>query len=279
MREFMLTNKIRPDYDCYSVTLTIAGPALSAAESKKLFHIWDVYLSRLSGCALWRLELQKRGALHWHCIVGVPSNRRPLNEFEHLSREDLSRVIKWSQSVGGDKAQAALKSGLWCGAVDIYDTWHKALKTLGPCSGEWKRGKDVGTLSVNNRSEWPGADRRAVLVETLPDIYGAWKRYLQDHTTKTKQEQIGDDIGRHWGKIGKRHFESVAPVAEIDMTWKQYASVLRCYHRLCTPFIRCPSALFGKRRGYTSQRGRSGRSVSFSNPETMRRLCEWSKTL
>ena len=99
---------------------------------------------------------------------------------------------------------------------------------------------------------------------------------MNDHTSKVKQEQIGENIGRHWGVIGKDAFEAVTPSSVASMTHRQYAAYLRCYHRLCTPYIRCEGALFGKRRGYTSRRGRTGRAVSFSNPETLRRLVDWA---
>jgi hypothetical protein len=125
-------------------------------------------------------------------------------------------------------------------------------------------------------SKWYGAEKRAADVQPFSSLMGAWKRYLQDHTTKAKQEQIGHDIGRHWGVIGRKKFMELIPEEYREMTWAQYSAFLRSYQRMITPYIRCDTAFFGRRRGYASKRGRSGRCITFSRPETLSRLARWA---
>lgn len=278
MREFLLTHPIKSGFDVYAVTYTVPGPVLSPDEAKRLFHNWQMSLNRAGGCAVWRVEVQQRGAMHWHMIAGLPSDVRPCAGYRDLPADDTGTFIAWSQQAGRDQAYAALRSGLWPNACRLTELWFAALDTLGPVRRPSKDHPE-GFELLSSRSKWSGALRRAALVEVPPDVLGAWKRYLQDHATKSKQDQIGAGIGRHWGVVGRKHFIQVLPDTVAELSLKQYSAFLRCYHRLCTPFIRCPGALFGKRRGSVSHRGRSGRTVYFSRPETVARLVNWASSL
>jgi hypothetical protein len=278
MREFLLTHQMTVGFDVYAVTYTIPGPVLSSEDASRLFHNWQMSLNRAGGGGVWRIEVQQRGAVHWHMIVGLPSKSEPAASYWDLSEDDKGAFLAWSEQVGREAALSALRSGLWVNACRLSEMWLAALDTMGEV---WQpsREHEGGRLLLSSRRHWKGARRHCVLVEVPPDILGAWKRYLQDHATKSKQEQIGVEIGRHWGVVGRKHFLQVLPSAVAELTLKQYSAFLRCYHRLCTPYIRCPGALFGKRRGSVSHRGRSGRTVYFSRPETVARLVDWASAL
>lgn len=338
MREFMISHSVRPDYDQFSVTLTIPGPALPVPMIKRLWKNFQMRLNRLQAACLWRLEVQQRGAAHWHCIIGLPQDRRvPWSSLQNTveQKQTLLSILAWSQTVDFYGSKSVYKknlsfyweTGVFASAALIRQCWLDSLDSLG--SVEWwvvdqhigpnpppvrsgcsrvSMGKDDEGVSFcadmtlekpsdffgvsrfwnstifsalkepesKKLSEWYGAKQRAACVEICPDEFGAWKRYLQDHTSKSKQEQIAEGFGRHWGTIGKDHFRRVLPESCEHLTHQQFARFLRAYQRLCTPYIRDPSALFGRRRGFLVRRGRSGRSVFFSNPETVRRLVEYA---
>lgn len=261
MREFLLTHRIKEGFDVYGVTLTVPGPNLNQADSARLWHHFQVSLKRAGGCCVWRAEVQSRGAVHWHCITGVESHLRPLTA--DLTQSESIDLLNWSQTVGNEIAGRSAEKGDWFNAVRIEKIWFNCLKSLGP----------VGNHA--DRMQMKGARRRAALVDPYRNDTG-WKRYLNDHTTKAKQDQIGCFIGRHWGVIGRDCFESVAADSSVEMVWREYSRFLRQYQRLCTPYIKDPDALFGRRRGFTSKRGRMGRSVYFSSPLTVSKLLTWA---
>lgn len=260
MREFLLTNRIPSGYDVYGVTLTVPGPNLPQGDTRSLWNHYQVLLRRAGGCCVWRAEVQSRGAVHWHCITGLPSELRP---FSDLSPADSVDLLSWSQTVGLDVSMRAAEKGDWYNANRIEKLWFACLSALGPVGDH------------ENRMQMKGARRRAAMVDPYRDDTG-WKRYLNDHTTKAKQCQIGESIGRHWGVVGRSCFDRVFPDVSLDLDWKSYSRFLRHYQRLCTPYIKDASALFGRRRGYTSKRGRMGRSVYFSNPLTVSLLAKWA---
>ena len=137
-----------------------------------------------------------------------------------------------------------------------------------------------------------GADKHAVDIQK-DEGKGAWLRYLQDHATKSKQEQeAGEGWGRHWGVVGRDKFERQQAYASLKFSSeKTFSKFLRVYQRLCTPgnwqFIKervrktwpkFEGRVFGGRaRGWRITRGRHGRSVWFTNPDTVWRLAEWAE--
>ena len=279
-RDFLLTHRITDQMNQYSCTYTIPGPPLQPADVKRLWHTYQIYLRRSGGCCVWRAEVQQRGAVHWHLIAGLPST--PGVGFPGVDRQKEIKALSSTDAIGEKRAREICRSDLWPGWLLLRSLWLDSLRSLGEVyygdMVNFRKDHDRG-LKINgwpDLSVWPGADVRAALVEPLPDVYGAWKRYLHDHVTKAKQEQIGENIGRHWGKVGKTMFERLFPDEVQEMTWKQYSTFLRWYQRMCTPYVRCPGALFGRRRGYTSRRGRQGKSIFFSSPSVCKRLVEWA---
>lgn len=304
MREYLLTHKVSEGMDVFSLTVTVPGPPLEKEQWEKLWHTFAVYLRRLGGGAVWRKEVQSREAVHWHCLVVLPFHRSELRSIEDLlvvtirdpegticdriphtdrtNQEDLfnalhiparySRKEKEQQSREG---AALVESGLWESVVRLYRLWLQCLETLGPCVHSSRYYDD---RTFTSRAGIPGARKYAVEISHMPEINAGWNRYMLDHTTKAKQEQIAEHKGRHWGVINRKLFESLDPAESVSMTWKEYSRFLRAYNRLITPYVRFEGAMFGKVKGRHFKRGMYGKYVTFSNPEIVRRLAEWAKS-
>jgi len=243
MREALISMTGPEGWKSYGVTLTIPGPVLTADQSKTLWHNYSRLIDRADMCAIWRVEIQERGALHWHLILWS----RPMVS---ISMQEWAR----KQTV---PAQFA-----------IEHIWHECIRGLGEIkfddpyygkNGDWKQ----GILRSNSRMGLPGAVWRACKVETGEAESGSWLRYLQDHATKAKQEQIPENIGRHWGIIGRKRFKKLAPSGIEKLTDAQFNIFIRAYQRLCTPMMKQPKNIFGSVLGYRVRRGSMGSSVWF----------------
>ena len=140
-------------------------------------------------------------------------------------------------------------------------------------------------------SKWPGAWMYSIDVQG-DGGRGAWLRYLQDHATKAKQEQIAQGFGRHWGVVGRAHFAEQEPDGEMVFSCREsYFRFWRAYHRLTQPVIsyrlrrentgaKFASRIFdGRSLGWSSSRGIYGTSVWFSKAATVQRLWEWAESL
>ncbi len=244
MRDFLLTHTVPLGWTACAVTYTIPGYSLPLFDVKRLWQNWTVRANRLPLCAIWRIEIQKRGQLHWHLIVGY----------------------------NGEPMQAQLQ---------LKHSWHKALRSLGEIEYRYI-GNPSEPVAVDYVSAkqglmaWRGAEFHSARVDVFTDEFGPWKRYLQDHATKSKQEQIPENIGRHWGKINRKEFVEVLPSRATALTHKEYSRFLRAYNRLCTPYLKWQGALFGRKKGFKGKRGRYGKTVYFSRPETIERLVDWA---
>ena len=258
LRYVLLTSSGPEGTKPYGLTYTIPGvPALSPEESKTVWKNFCREVDRRGLVMIWRLEVQERGALHWHAVLwaldDIPMNPR--------SRKDKMWV----------PTRAAL-----------HMLWMEALRKAPPVerfgdpyygpSGKWKVG-----IEYSRRDEWPGADKRAFDCQDGNGARGAWLRYLQDHATKHKQGQVPEGIGRHWGIVGRSKLVQAIPDHIAEPTDAQFKAVVRMMQRLATPIRPCPNAPFGKKLGYTLRRGSRGSSTWFSKPETIRRLMEWAK--
>lgn len=207
--------------------------------------MWMSYCREVTktGCGLvWRVEVQQRGALHWHGIlIGPPA-----------VRYGTRRVTpEWV-------------------AKDLY--WIAVIKCLPIDEG--------GAVGAFGRMGLPGAWQHSVVVEVdrSGGTRGAWLRYLQDHATKQKQAQVGENIGRHWGVVGRRAWVQLMPEVTEALTVDQYARWKRAYQRLATPTVQDKRSPFGRRLGWRCRRGDGHGTVTiFGRPETHKRLVEWAK--
>jgi len=279
---------------CVGATFTLPGPTLSVDTAKDVFANWARRAQKRGVGGPWRAEVQKRGQLHWHCLVYVPCD-----------------ALQWKHCMGGeywidlygDQCGSWPPSKHWPNDVDmngpvserwlafaaanfVRQSWRDELERLGPFEYDppVKVGDGGQTIThVGSLNAWPSARRHSVDVQTQ-GATGAWKRYLQDHCTKAKQEQIGVDIGRAWGVINRKMFEKVSPVESEEFPDdRSYYRFLRAYRRLCTPQLRDKrpegkAGPFPRRLGRPVYFGVWGQTVKFSRPETIKRLASWSKT-
>lgn len=69
LREFCITHDV-PKAECWGITLTVPGIQLLESESfRKIHHKFVVWCNDHRVPLVWRVELQKRGQPHLHCVV------------------------------------------------------------------------------------------------------------------------------------------------------------------------------------------------------------------
>lgn len=207
-----------------SCTFTIPPPEMTLQESVKLWRDFRDRTAKRGWAMIWRVEVQKRGQLHWHTIGFQPASAVPIRDWSSL--------------------------------------WHECLR-IGPIDRMRSRGAYDHAAIVD--VQW----------EQRPNKSG-WYRYLCDHASKRKQEQIGEGIGRHWGVVGRKVLREVTgDLASLD--YREWARFLRMMQRLTAGTERS-SCVFGRRRRRVRfARGRRGSSVWFGNTDTQTRLLSWAK--
>ena len=256
MREAFIKYAPPDDYKAYAVTLTVPGPILTAAENKTLWKNFARSIDERGISAIWRVEIQKRGALHWHALMFAP--------------DEISMRLKKGGRTMTVPAQYA-----------IDETWSMCVESLGPVyfdppyfgpNGTWKQ----GIISTKSRMGLPNAHFRACVIESGNAESGSWARYMQDHASKAKQEQIPEDIGRHWGVIGRSRLKSRFPDEVCSLEDNQFFFVIRSLQRLATPMMKQPKHPFGTVKGYRINRGSIGSSVWFTKTETVKRLIDYA---
>lgn len=262
LRVALLTLQPSEPVPCLGGSFTIPGPVLEPAEGKKLWADFCHTVQKAGWAFIWRLEIQARGALHWHVIAYPPLSYR-------------SERLHGMEIFPGRSSDYTAEAG-----YQLCEFWFSSLDALGPRTfsppyrggkGEWKK----PITSVESLSALPGADRHAAVVQAGGQ-QGAWLRYLQDHASKTKQEQIAVGIGRHWGIVGRSRLVESDPAGIDDLTRSEWFRFLRAFQRLCTPSYPAEGVPFGRRLGWRIRRGGIGSSVWFSRPDTVKRLVEWA---
>ena len=365
MREFLVSHAEIEGLKPYGVSLTIPGPSLEPKEARKLWnHFSKNFLTR-NGCgAVWRVEVQRRGAAHWHLLFVGPEkiagknieecirgwwfdciDRLPV-WFVHAQGEyrvghegpppitpgcvrhepaecydaELGpdcKFRKWfdvSREPFSDPETITKEQRFWWDRnPEFYEyiqknsvLWgHTILSPLNAGLFEIHGGRYVqkpgillakefdltATLEQAKLLNWPGARERAVDVQGDGD-QGAWKRYLIDHATKVKQEQIAVGFGRHWGVVGKGKFKEVQPYGtKLFSSERSHAWFVNWYNRLACPQVghlkrrEATGDKFSKRPfqgrslGFRTKRGKYGKAVSFSLEETIQRLYEAAENL
>lgn len=316
MREWMLTHEAAEGMVPYGVTLTVPGPPL---EPDRARWLWDHFakhsLLRLGMGAVWRIEIQKRGAAHWHCLLVAWKGWTEKNLKSRLTDEWLRALDLlppwWVWKVNmADPLPGSVRHTTFSQSWDVArerppDSIHDRLpSTLEHLQEAWdymhSRMLLIGQKAVfcediekahemARLSRWPGVRDFSVDVQAQGGR-GAWLRYLQDHATKTKQEQIAAGFGRHWGVVGRGRFVETKPEGEMVFTSERsYARFWRAYHRLTRPVSswrvrrektgeKYAGRIFGGRSlGWSSSRGVYGVSVWFSRPDTVWRIWEWAE--
>jgi hypothetical protein len=324
MREYLLTHQPVEGLKCYGVTLTVPGPPLEPDKARKLWdHFAKHYIVR-NGCgAVWRLEVQTRGSAHWHCLmVGRP--KIVGQKIERLLRgwwlKALEILPPWYVHASGSAADrekpatpGCIRHAVNCDNPAMCAWWDvsrepcRAVVELPESMKHLQEAKNYltertvlfghGVATVIHYddlekvvlSKWPGAWEFAVDVQG-EGMRGAWLRYLQDHATKAKQDQIATGFGRHWGVVGRGRFmESAADREMVFSGEKSFYRFWRVYHRLTRPQMsyrrrreKVPGKFdgrpfSGRSLGWSSNRGIYGSSVWFSKPEVVERLFQWAQ--
>ena len=282
MRNALLTHSTGTEYITVGASFTIPGPVMETRDAQQLFKAWCYRCRDLVLAAIWRVELQPRGQLHWHAIVHVPrASLRWRDGFGDCNGAERPE----QDSVWGDKsgkvhgsAEAVKRWEEWAAACKVSRSWEHVLTARGAESFspayENKRGMQI--THVSSRMAIPGADRHAANCKVGNGENGKWLRYLQDHSTKAKQEQIAENVGRHWGIIGRKHFTIDESAGSDELTEQQYDRFLRAMQRWSTPTIHDKRSVFGTRKGWRTKRGKMGASVWFSDTETVKRMVQWA---
>lgn len=262
MRYALLRYEAPPGCYYLDATFTIPGPVMAPAEARKL---WADFchddLDKRGWSALWRVEVQMRGALHWHAEVITP-DKLPTG----------IKATPWITERGFTSRQ------IWEAACAdaLRRLWLGALRRLGPRLFSPAHRTRGGRLisSCSSLADMPCAEFRACVVQREGGRQ-AWLRYMQDHATKAKQEQIGEDIGRHWGVVGRKRLV-LRKSESLKIDGLQFCRFRRVMQRLSTSSKSDDSKPFGRVLCGRNRRGLRGRSVWFTRPETARRLMEWA---
>lgn len=245
---------------CIAATLTVPGEPIKPEDWRKLMKVFTDRLNRAKVGLVWRLELQKRGQPHLHCLA-VPA---PL---------PLPRIRR--RRARGVDDLPSFNVGAW-----LRWTWLELIDTLPQSPGRvFVEGLGVVECESVPRSLLVGAQEHSV--DLSEDRGDRWYRYLCDHTTKSKQEQVHTWSGfRHWGIIYRPAFVEVVPSDSVRLHRRQFVAVYRQLRKLSRRRIRDPRCPFGSRRASSPRRSCGGSAVWFGvSPALMRILLEWASNI
>lgn len=251
MRMFMLTHNVNPDLIECSVTLTVPGPTMSPEEKKALWKYWTDEVNRKGWACLWRLELQKRGQFHWHCIMGLKNNYGTWQQYferiiEKAEKEGTSHKFRYI--IKKDKNGLSYKK--------YYTVQEFLLKEM--VSELWSK------VLPGERSKFSNDHT----VELEMDRTGyAWRRYMQDHASKLKDEQLAD-TGKQWGIINRKLFIDSRLILDVDFLSRRHWCIFN------RPLMRLKNGTNKKKKRF--KKISQGKSVSFGKKDTFIKLYDWS---
>lgn len=266
-RQYMMKHIPSPGRTLYSATFTVPGDSLTTLQYRSLWESWRLRNDVLEWGVIWRAEVQpERKALHWHVLIscGVSGHKNVKSPDDEASY--------WESKIRES----------WCETID------KAFPCVDYPRPVWNPLLPFGVKLLSGRlSWWPGAtycrdpncrcqkSGHMVSVECQLHGRGAWFRYLADHSSKVKRDQIGENIGRHWGVLGRKYFDEIGG-KQLTLNDTQYHVFRRCYERLCTHRKLDVLKPFGKVLCRRPKRGRFGTSQCFVRPETVERMVKYA---
>jgi len=216
LRKVLISTRSKDDLPRWDLTLTVPGEVISPDAWRELFHLFQVKVNRIGSGLIWRIELQERQQPHLHILLFA------------------------------DDKNASL----------VKVAWEQSVRSLGEYDHIIKTGKNQGqVMHCSSRMALPGADSHCACLKEDDGGYG-WFRYLADHTSKTKQAQMGWQ-GRQWGIIGKRYLSKNGFTEKFELEDKEVIVITRWIKRLTRSW---------------SMRGRRGESVFFGRGETIKRM-------
>lgn len=256
-RQELITHRPKDGNIIANLTLTVPGSPLTIEEKNKVFNLaLRYYFKKMGWGAYWRMEMQRMicqpsglRRVHWHLILSMGFDQFP-GDFRTVDRVTAAGFVRHL----------------------ISQEWLRILDSLGDDEHVTNRGR----MHICPRSRLPGAFRNAVHVDLSDTPQGRWLRYLADHASKKKSEQMARGYGRVWGFIGDRAaFEDVPGIIGPDMTERQELVFLHRLRRMMLRWIHDPRAPFGFRRGYENPAGEWGTSYWFGNTADIQRLADW----
>jgi hypothetical protein len=191
-------------WPCFGMTLTVPGPNIGPEEWRRLWSAFCQRARRIGYFALiWRIEMQKRGQPHVHCICWCKDGPEKLR-MAWLENLGLLGPYEGPRfTVGGNAKPPEGKSGF--------------------------SGQEI--MRVCHRGLWPGASDHAVRIDEVgSECNIGWWRYLAAHASKSKQSQLGWK-GRQWGMINAQYLDLAKPIL-IELTRKAEVIVIRYLKRL-----------------------------------------------
>lgn len=239
LRRFIHDYREPDGWPNYGVTLTVPGPVLTPKQSKDLWASFQKHMCRIKALIVWRAEVQQRGAVHWHLLVSL-----------HPSL-NVHRVIT--------------------------ERWWNCVEALGEVKDYTMKSGTVIEYA-SSRMTLFGAMERCVDVEPQRES-DSWFRYLCDHMSKSKQEQIGENIGRHWGIVGRKWAVPSISIEVCELTYRENFLLRRCLRRLSTPRVKNESDPFGYSLGWAPKTSLYGRQDRFGHTQAVSRLLSWVKTI
>lgn len=283
MRQFMIANTCPPSWFTFGVTLTIPGYPLTTRETKRLFNLFTQYSQRqqIKFACVWRMEIQKRGSIHWH-LIAITDNNNPAtitHELKICWIKCLKALGEVEEHYMGDIEAPELlddlreDSGARVKHFDYWAKWGKHYKAE-TLPKQHKNGK-IYPVKYKNIIY----DKACDVIIFEDQTHGHWLRYMNDHATKRKQEQIAEGVGKHWGYINKKAFIQDKPKTfYFEDNPEEYYKLLRWLNRLMTPIILEKTALFGRKKGkHWGNLQSNGTKNYFSNPETAQKMIDLIK--
>lgn len=240
MRDFLLDYEMHSEYRCVAVTLTIPGPVMEGETVKRLWKLFKDRITKAGICAVWRLEQQERGAIHWHLIAGVPPGVEP-DAFRSIWSGSLRAlgVVKydeWKPDRGGYYGGSGASPVVDCSGFEWafrgivqgtykHDDGHYRLKLAymgGDCrvaldrvSAESLSGQDGEFLTLAGRYDLQGG--RVVLCD-VATIEGLPEGWPDDWTGSAIRKY--PDLSM-WPGAGE-HACDVEEKPDVSGAWKRY---------------------------------------------------------
>jgi len=280
MRSFMMTHRPIEGYNLYVGTFTIPGPIVPFKTAQDAFKNWCLLSCKKGIGCVWRIEIQKRGQLHWHLLLAIPAGMLPETVRELWIDEiaKLGWVGVWYDPEVHDRLIAGAREGeqfeFESRTVQIGEV-QPGVFVEQPSFNDKKAGKTGTALFLASRWMLPGVESHCVRIDPQSPNDGKTLYYLQDHASKHKQEQVAEGVGRHWGVSGRKCFEQVLPDTVTHLTWDDYKKVLRWLQRWHTPRVKDDRCFGGRRLGWKIRRGSRGSSDWFTDPQVVQRMIDF----
>lgn len=154
MRRVLLSHQAPTErgYGYLGLTYTIPGPVMDPSEANALWTAYARKAARMGVGLIWRLEIQGRGQLHWHCLASV--------DIAEMQRNDLEQrlVFLWLDMLGDrGKLLGALRHAVHVegGDVEGNSVW---LRYLQDHASKRKQGQVAANMGrhwgVVGRKHW-----------------------------------------------------------------------------------------------------------------------------